>query len=214
LKDIGGDMPTRATVLITFEGPDGSGKTTQFTEAVGYLKTSGFKVLPIREPGGTPAGEAIRTVLLHEANMVAKTELLLFMAARAENYHTVIKNAFGEYDIIISDRSIDSSVAYQGFARGIPVEEIKWLNRFSTSGITPDVTYLMDLETPLAALRMKDDLDRMEQEGLAFQEKVRQGFLQLAREEPERFVVIDGNLPVDECSRAIREDMNRRFSEF
>ncbi len=202
------------TALVTFEGIDGSGKSTQSAMTRDYLEIHGSSVLPLREPGGTPIGEEIRNLLLHSAEMTGKTEVLLFVAARAESYQTVIRQAIGEYDFVLLDRGIDSSVVYQGFARELPVEEVKWLNRFATDGITPDVTYLLDIEASLSMSRINGPLDRIEQEGLAFQEKLRAGFLELAEEEPERFVVIDSSQSPEECFRMVRRDLYCRFSEY
>ena len=208
-------MPKRPTALITFEGADGAGKTTLFLMTIEHLESKGFKVLTIREPGGTPASEIIRDLLLHGPDMASMTELLLYMAARAENYQTVIKKALGVYNFIIADRSIDSSVAYQGYARGLPIEDIQWLNNFATGGLKPNVTYLLDIDTVTAFSRMKEGaLDRIEREPIAFQNAVRHGFLELAKKEPNRFVVIDASQKPDECFRAVKADLYRRFSEY
>jgi len=207
-------MPERATAFITFEGADGTGKSTQFAKTVDFLRLNSFHVLKIREPGGTPIGEEIRGLLLHGPGMDMLTELLLYMAARAETYKTVISQARGIYDFVIADRSIDSSVVYQGYARGIPVDEIKRLNSLVTDNYIPDVTYLLDLDSVLANERLDGKKDRIEAEGIPFQEKVRQGFLDEATLEPKRFVVIDASQSIDECFKLIKKDIYRRFSEY
>jgi len=207
-------MIGKPTAFITFEGADGTGKSTQFALTSKYLKSKGLQVLEVREPGGSLISERIRELLLHGPDMDMLTELLLYMAARAENYKKVISQAVGDYDFIIGDRSIDSSVAYQGYARGLPIDVIKYLNHLVTDGYKPSVTYLMDLDPAIARRRLGDAIDRIEQEGILFQEKVRDGFLAEAAKDPERFVIIDGGQSPESCSQEIKQDIYRRFSEY
>jgi len=207
-------MTEKTTAFITFEGADGTGKSTQFALTTEYLRSKGLQVLEIREPGGTPIGEKIRELLLRGPDMDMRTELLLYMAARAENYKKVISQAAGYYDFIIADRSIDSSVAYQGYARGLPIDVIKYLNHLVTDGYLPNVTYLLDLDPVIAAKRLGEIIDRIEQEGVPFQAKVRNGFLAEAAKDPKRFVIIDGCQSPESCFQKIQQDIYRRFSEY
>ncbi|MHB1340792.1 MAG: dTMP kinase [Coriobacteriia bacterium] len=180
-------------VFITFEGGDGSGKTTQVRRLAAALESAGADVLVLREPGGTGVGEAVREILLGPAHetMSYEAEFLLFAASRAELTLTVIKPALEAGRIVLDDRHADSSVAYQGYGRGIDLDTIRAINSFATGGLVPDCTIVLDVEpgTGIAAATPAE-ADRLEREELSFHERVRDGFLAIAAREPERVKVV------------------------
>ncbi len=190
-------------LLITLEGIDFSGKSSQaqllfdkLREKVGTANQD--SVLLLREPGGTPISERIRAILLDRSlsMMAPMTELLLYEAARTQLIAEIILPALEKGQLVICDRFYDSSTAYQGYARGIPLTTIKQAHEIATLGIRPDVTFVIDLDPIIAMMRQKNagrNVDRMESEGLAFYQSVRQGFLQIAQEEPDRVIVVDGS---------------------
>lgn len=198
-----------AGIFITLEGPDGSGKTTQ----IAYLRTlferEGFTVVQTREPGGTPIADRIRSLILDPAHreMTARTEALLYMAARAQHTAELIRPALRRDAVVISDRYADSTLVYQGVARGLPQEALVWLNRFATEDLVPDLTLLLDGESGNLAQRVADrgNRDRLDSEGLEFHQRVRAGFLRLAEQNPGRFRVIDGEQPVENVRWAIEK---------
>lgn len=202
--------------FLTVEGIDGSGKTTAINTLATRIRELGFDVLLLREPGGTAIGERIRSILLDKANteMTATCELFLFAAARAELTETVIKPALESGQVVICDRFIDSTIAYQGFGRGIDAEQIRQMNDTATGGLRPDRTFLLDLDTEAAAKRMAGRAekpgDRLDLEGLNFQAKVREGYLQLAENEPARIHRLDADRNtyelVDQMLMILRED--------
>ena len=207
-----------AGIFITLEGPDGSGKTTQ----IAYLRTlferEGFTVVQTREPGGTPIADRIRSLILDPAHreMTARTEALLYMAARAQHTAELIRPALHRGAVVISDRYTDSTLVYQGVARGLPQEALVWLNRFATEDLVPDLTLLLDGDSGKLAQRLADrgNRDRLDSEGLDFHQRVRAGFLRLAEQNPDRFRVIDGEQPVENvrCSieKCVMEFLRKR----
>ena len=186
-------------IFITMEGPDGAGKTTQMEMLSESLKERGYEVLLTREPGGTEISEAIRGILLDPANkeMKPETELLLYAAARAQLVQQVIGPAVEAGKAVISDRFVDSSVVYQGIARGLGIETVYAVNRPAIGKYMPDATFLLDLSAREGIARKKNqaELDRMEQESLDFHEKVAEGYRTLAERDPERILTIDATLP-------------------
>ncbi len=180
-------------MFITLEGSDGAGKTTQINLLASIAKTENW--LLTRNPGGTEFGLKLREILLNDnsVNPSAIAELMLYMADRAEHIETVIKPALAKKQIVICDRFIDSTVVYQGFARGLNIDFIKQLNDFACQGLKPDLTFLLDIDPNIGFGRLKSK-DKIEAEGLDFQKKVRAGFLELASQEPNRFEVIDTNI--------------------
>ncbi len=176
--------------FITLEGIEGSGKTTLAEYLRIKLEEQGFKVVLTHEPGGPPPSERIRNILLDRQLSISPwTELLLFMASRRENTEKIILPALKEGYIVISDRYMDSSLAYQGYGRGLPIEEIEKLNSIATCGIEPDITFLLDISIEESLRRMKKD-DRIEKESYTFFKRVREGYLQIARRYAHRFVVL------------------------
>ncbi len=182
-------------LLITFEGIDYSGKTTQALQLKERLEAAGYEVLYLREPGGTAISEAIRKILLDNRHrqMHRHTELLLYCAARSQIVQEIIKPALERGKIVICDRYADSTTAYQGYGRQIDLNTIRALNALATENLAPDITFLLDLSPEEAARRQQHNgltRDRLESEQTAFYERVRQGYLQIASEEPDRVVKI------------------------
>jgi len=196
-----------AGFLITMEGPDGGGKTTQMELLCDWLRQIGMEVVQTREPGGTPIADKIRELLLDNSHceMTARTEALLYMAARAQHTAELIRPALERGAAVISDRYSDSTLVYQGVARGLSTSDLAWLNRFATDALEPDLTLLLDGEAERLSARIADrgNQDRLESEGLDFQRKVRMGFLALAKESPARVKVIDADHPVDVVWKSI-----------
>ena len=190
--------------LITFEGPEGSGKSTQIARLAARLRDLVYDVLEIREPGGTAIGEEIRTILLRprDGSMLALTELFLFLAARAQIVDEVILPAIAEGKIVLCDRFADSTTAYQSFARGIDRSLVDQLNDRACQGRKPDLTLLLDLPVE-EGLARQSEKDRLDSETIGFHSKVRDGYLALAREERDRIHVIDASASPDEVEEAI-----------
>ena len=198
-------------IFITFEGTDASGKTTQIGLLSEYLEKKGVPHIVTREPGGTAIGEKVRTIILDKENreLCPATEALLYAASRAQLTGQVVRPALREGKVVISDRFLDSSIAYQGYGRNLG-DMIRRINEPAVEGLKPDLTIL--LKTDPAAMRKRRDAsleDRMDSQKLEFHREVLRGYLTLSQEEPERFFVIDGERPVDEIAKAIRERVDR-----
>jgi len=180
-------------VFITFEGIEGAGKSTQAKKLKEYLEYIGKKVILTREPGGTKIGLKIREIVLShwEELFPSIAELLLYEADRNIHIYNVIKPKLEEGYIVISDRFTDSTVAYQHFARGIDRNIVDYLNNLATDGLKPDITFLIDIPISESLKRLKDK-DRIEQEDITFHQKLREGFLKIAEEEKDRFIILDG----------------------
>jgi dTMP kinase len=218
-----GGRPFRRGLFITVEGPDGAGKTTHARRLYDAF-AGAIPLILTREPGGTPAGEAIRAVLLDERfrGMAPETEMLLFAASRAEYVAQVVRPALDAGTCVLSERFVDASIAYQGYGRGLPIEVVRWVNEVATGALVPDLTLLLDIapEAGLARARQAGSKgtshargDRLEQETLEFHERVRAGFLQLAREDPARFLVTDGSQPADDVHAALKAAVRRLLRE-
>ncbi len=193
-------------MFITFEGVEGSGKSTQAEKLSTYLQEQGYRVVLTREPGGTALSDKIRDMLLDPQNkdMTDRTEVLLYMASRAQHTKQFIMPNINKGNIVICDRYIDSSVAYQGWARNIGVENIHWLNIFSTRNIKPDITFIIDLDPEIGLQRVGKDKDRIESESLVFHKRVREGYLQIFENNPERVKLINGNQDIEEIFEKIK----------
>ncbi|CCW35923.1 thymidylate kinase [Chthonomonas calidirosea] len=187
--------------LITFEGIDGAGKSTQLSLLRQVLQQKGYEVLVTREPGGDAVGEEVRRLLLQQC-MVPRAELLLFLASRAQNTEVVIRPALASGIIVLCDRYIDSSVAYQGYGRDLHPETIEQLNNFATNSLVPDLTILLDLP-PEIGLERQTQKNRMEEAGLTFLQRVREGYLLLAQKYPERIRTLDARRPPEEIHREV-----------
>jgi dTMP kinase len=195
-------------MLITFEGIDKSGKSLQAERLTKRLTEAGVPTVLFREPGGCEVSEAVRAILLDTRyhTMSARAEVLLYSAARAQLIAEKIRPALEQGKAVVCDRFYDSTTAYQGYGRGLDVEFLKRLNLFATEGLVPDKTFLLDLEPEEAVRRKKnqgDRDDRMEAEALAFHHRVRQGYLQIARSEPQRIRLIDATKPPKEIESEI-----------
>jgi dTMP kinase len=191
-------------LFLTFEGPEGGGKTTQITRLEADLRAAGYAVTRTREPGGDAVGEKVRDLLLH-GEVGAEAELLLFAAARAQNVAQVVRPALSAGHIVLCDRFTDSTLAYQGYGRGLPEDLIRRINAFATGGLVPNRTFLLDLPPAEGLARQpQEKKDRLDREALAFHERVRAGFLALAAAEPERIIVLDASRPADEIAAELR----------
>jgi dTMP kinase len=208
--------------FITFEGGDGSGKTTQIGSLRGYLEQTGRPCLVTREPGGTVLGELIRKVLLDSSGhkLAPSTELFLYLADRSQHVNEIIFPALDAGKIVLCDRFTDSTLAYQGYGRGIDLNWLRQLNKAASGMITPDLTFLLDCPVDLGLSRThrresKAGVareDRFEREKVEFHEKVRAGFLEIARREPLRFRVIDAAMPIEEIAAAIRRIIDQELA--
>jgi dTMP kinase len=194
-------------VFITFEGQDGSGKTTQAVLLADWLRGQEHDVVSTREPGGTPLGEAIRDVVLHGLEMSAWAEAALFAAARAEHVTRVIRPALERGAWVVCDRYLDSSLVYQGIGRGLGVEEVLEVNRAVTGGLLPSRTFVLALDADAARARQGADLDRIEREDDEFQRVVAAGYRELGRLFPERIAVVDATGALESIAEQVREQV-------
>ncbi len=194
---------------VTLEGGDGSGKTTQAALLEEWLRARGRTVVRTREPGGSEVGRLVRDIVLHHRGDIApRAEALLYAADRAHHVATVVRPALERGEVVIQDRYLDSSVAYQGAGRVLDAGEIRDLSLWATEGALPDLTVLLDLDPAEARRRLDADdkpFDRLESERAEFHERVRGAFLALAASEPDRFLVLDAARPAEELAGAIRE---------
>lgn len=195
-----------AGCLITFEGVEGAGKTTQLGLLGEWLRAQGLEVVESREPDGTRLGKAILSIFHMEGVTISPlTELFLFEAARHQHVVEVIGPALARAGVVLSDRFADSTLAYQAYGRGLGPEEIETLNHWATEGLKPDLTILLDLEIPAAFERIRGRaLDRFERAGLEFHERVRKGYLELAAREPDRILLLAADRPVEAVQAEIR----------
>ena len=215
-------------LFISFEGVDGAGKTTQVQRAHDYLQECGLRSLVTREPGGTPVGLTIRELVLHglaafpsvavtggtdvvdaSDDLAPRTEALLYAADRAEHVAQVVRPALERGDIVLCDRYLDSSVAYQAGGRDLSADVIRRLSLWASQGLLPKRTYLLDADPSQSKSRLNHEPDRLESAGDDFQQHVRQAFLQLAHNEPDRFLVIDATQPIDQVWQIIQDDLDK-----
>lgn len=197
-------------LFITFEGGDGCGKTTQIKLLDEYLRAKGYKTLLTREPGSKGLGIKLREILLNYDGEVSPVcESFLFLADRAQHVDCIIKPALEEGVIVLCDRHTDSTVAYQGYGRGLDLEQIHNLNKIATSGLKPDLTIVLDVDVETSQKRVGAEKDRMESAGIEFFERVRNGFLKIAKEEPERVKVVDSTQTIEEIHEQILELVGR-----
>ena len=193
-------------MFITFEGADGCGKTTQIKLIDEYLRSKGYKTLLTREPGSKGLGEKIREILLnYDGEVSSRCESFLFLADRAQHVDCIIKPALQEGTIVLCDRHTDSTVAYQGYGRGLDIEEIKKLNALATGGLKPDLTIVFDVDIETSLARVGKNKDRMESSGIEFFKKVREGFLEIAKEEPQRVKVINSSDTIENIHKKVVE---------
>jgi len=189
-------------VFITFEGGDGAGKTTQIEKLRGWLERQGHTVVVTREPGGTDIGVELRNIVLHHRGFLApRAEAMLYAADRAHHIHTVVRPALERGEVVVQDRYFDSSVAYQGAGRVLSEDEVRDLSLWATESLIPQLTVVLDIPSDIARQRRDSDnrvFDRLEAEADDFHERVRQAYHRLADAEPDRFLMIDGQRPIDD----------------
>jgi dTMP kinase len=205
-------------LFITFEGGEGCGKSTQIAALRARLEAMGKTVVQTREPGGTTLGESVRNLLQYDdagQGMSPEAELLLFAASRAQHVRELIVPAIAEGQIVLCDRFLDSTTVYQGVARAVDSKKVDTINQFAIGGTNPDLTILIDLppEIGLARVHARSDgqLDRMEKEAIEFFQAVRQGYLDLAKSEPKRFLVLDGSQSAEELETQIWQKVEATF---
>jgi len=195
-------------LFVTFEGGDGSGKSTQAALLEAWLTDAGRTVVRTREPGGTDLGVELREIVLHRRGHIApRAEALIYAADRAHHIATLVRPALARGEVVIQDRYLDSSVAYQGAGREIDGREVRDVSLWATEGLLPDLTVLLDLDPAVGRTRLdaaRTRYDRLEAEAAEFHVRVRDAYLALAAAEPERFLVLDASLPVDELATAVR----------
>ena len=210
-------------MFITLEGPDGSGKSSQIGPLAQYIQEQGYPVFTTREPGGTQISDQVRKILadLKNKGMIPRTEILLFCAARAQLVEEVIRPRLEDGQVVISDRYADSTLAYQGYGHGLDLAFLRELLNFATGNLWPDLTLYLDIEPEKGLLRRKDgggEWNRLDDYALDFHKRVRQGYLEMARVEPRRWVVIDSDQPPEAVQQELRKYvdsfLNKRSSEF
>ncbi|MBG0786018.1 MAG: dTMP kinase [Anaerolineaceae bacterium] len=204
-------------MFITLEGPEGSGKTSQLPALADFLRDQGYDVLVTREPGGTSVGDQIRDVLMNMKNVsiVPQTEILLFQAARAQHVAEILRPALAEGKVVICDRFGDSTLAYQGYGHQTDIRTLQYLIHFATGGLTPDLTLLLDIPVSEGFDRkIKNDSEwnRLDAYAKAFHERVRQGYLELAGEEPERWHIIDATQSKDQVQTEMRKAVLQKIA--
>lgn len=196
-------------MFITFEGPEGSGKSSQLPTLADFLETLGYQVVRTREPGGTKIGDQIREVLvrMENAELHPRTEILLFLAARAQLVEELIIPSLEEGKVVLCDRYGDSTLAYQGYGHGLDMDRLRSMLQFATAGLKPDLTILLDVDvlTGLKRKKAKDEWNRLDAFELSFHERVRNGYHELAAEEPERWRIVDASESAECVQSEIRK---------
>ena len=209
-------------LFITFEGPDGAGKSTQLGKLAEYLEEQKIPFIRTREPGGTDIGDMIRSILLDPSNgnLTHKTEVLLYAASRAQHVQEVIQPALEAGKVVLCDRFVDASIAYQGYGLDLSLESVKLINEFAINGISPDRTYMIDLPPDEGRQRMKSrhkpkqvdyELDRIEQKNLMYHQKVREGFHKIYEENKQRICLLDGSQSIDDIFQHIVQDFQHFY---
>ncbi|MFK4475300.1 dTMP kinase [Paenibacillus sp. RC73] len=207
----------RKGIFITLEGGDGSGKTTMIQRLAKFMEEEGYPVITTREPGGIEISEKIRSIILDPAHtsMDARTEALLYAAARRQHLVEKVKPAIEEGAIVLCDRFVDSSLVYQGFARGIGMEEVASINRFAVDDWEPDATFYLDIEPELGLARIHasrgEGMDRLDMESISFHHKVREAYLELARKFPERITIVDASPATEKVEQVLKDLLKKRF---
>ncbi|MGQ9667212.1 MAG: dTMP kinase [Anaerolineae bacterium] len=205
-------------LFVTFEGPEGCGKTTQVRLLAERLRARGYDVLTTREPGGTRIGDQIRAILLDPAHteMVPAAEILLFSAARAQIVHEVILPHLQRGGVVLCDRFADSTLAYQGYGHGLDLDVLRVITAFATAGLTPDVTFYLDIPVEEGLRRKaragRAEWNRMEQRELAYHQRVQDGYRRLIAAEPARWVVIDASKSIEEIHLQVVQEVERRLA--
>jgi dTMP kinase len=210
-------MGCLVSMFITLEGPEGSGKTTQARLLAAWLRDQGYQVTLTREPGGTDIGDQIRAVLHDPENSAidARTEILLYSASRAQHVAQRVRPALAAGEIVVSDRYADSTLAYQGYGRGLDLEALRRITGFATGGLAPDLTLYLDIPAEDGLQRRQlggGEWNRLDAESLEFHQRVRAGYLELVKQEPERWVVIHAARSVEEVQTEIRDVVQGRLN--
>jgi dTMP kinase len=204
-------------MFITLEGPDGSGKSTQAQRLAEYLRQQGYTVLLTREPGGTPIGEQVRLILnnLDNTAMHPRTEILLFQSARAQHVEELIRPHLEKGELVICDRYADSTLAYQGYGHQVDLVVLRQVVTYATGGLKPDLTLLLDVDAEVGLKRRAGggDWNRLDAYELAFHKRVREGYFQLMKAEPQRWVLIDGNQPPEQVQERVRQAVMARIEK-
>jgi dTMP kinase len=211
-------------IFITFEGPDGAGKTTQLKRLAKELQGMGYEIVVTREPGGTAISDQIRSIILSPDNqeMVDQAEVLLYAASRAQHVHERILPALQDRKIVLCDRFIDASVAYQAYGLGVDIQMVEAISRFASSGLQTARTYLLDVPVEVSQERLQQrasgsqqaPLDRIEQKGFEYHRRVREGFHRIAQEQPDRVTVINAHRSEDEIAQDILVDCKRLLKDY
>ncbi len=201
-------------MFITFEGPEGSGKSTQIKLLAAYLRRRGHQVVQTREPGGTPIGDEIRACLHNVAHteMAAEAEILLYSASRAQLTTELISPALAAGKLVLCDRFFDSTLAYQGYGRGLDLEMLRQITQFATGGLQPDLTFLLDIDVESGLTRRQDNdesMNRLDLEAVAFHQQVRRGYHTLAAEEPNRWVIVNADQPKEVLQAELQQIVSR-----
>lgn len=200
-------------LFITFEGADGCGKTTQLNLLKEHLENNGYEVVLTREPGGKGLGEKVREILLnYDGEVSNRCESFLFLADRAQNIDIIVNPAIEQGKIVLCDRHTDSSVAYQGYGRGLDINQINTLNNLATNNKKPDLTLVFDVDIETSMQRVGNEKDRMESAGKEFFNRVRNGYLELAKQEPERIKVIDSTRSILEVQKDVLEIIKTKLN--
>ena len=191
-------------LFITLEGADGCGKTTQLNLLKEYLTSRGYEIVVTREPGGKGLGEKLREILLnYDGEVSDRCEAFLYLADRAQNIDTIIKPAINSGKIVLCDRHTDSSVAYQGYGREQNIDNINMLNELAVNGVHPDLTIVFDIDTETSMARVGTEKDRLESAGIEFHKRVRNGYLEIAKKNPQRIKVVDASQTIEDVQRDV-----------
>ncbi len=204
-------------MFVTFEGSEGSGKSTQIMLLANYLRRKGYGVTTTREPGGTLIGEQVRGCLHDVANkeMTPAAEVLLYSASRAQLVKEVIRPALADRNVVLSDRYADSTLAYQGYGRLLDLDTLATITHFATGGLTPDLTLFLDVEVEKGLLRRSEggeEMNRMDLQALAFYKRVREGYLEMVAADPNRWVIVDANRVVEDIQEDVRWHVESRLA--
>lgn len=196
-------------MFVTFEGPEGSGKTSQIRLLARFMREQGVAVVETREPGGTPIGDQIRACLhdVNNSDMAAETEILLYSASRAQLVRQVIRPALARGELVLCDRFADSTLAYQGYGRSLPLAQLRRITAFATGALQPDLTFLLDIDVERGLSRRRsndEEMNRLDLETVAFHQRVRQGYHELVAAEPARWLVVDADRPVELVQAELR----------
>ena len=195
-------------LFITFEGVDGCGKSTQMQLLSEYLKNRGYQTVITREPGAKGLGEKIREILLHyDGEVSSRAESFLFLADRTQNIEKIVNPAVAAGKIVLCDRHTDSTLAYQGYGRGVNINELKMLNNLAVGNRKPNITFVFDIDVETSMTRVGNQKDRMESSGIEFFNKVRNGYLEIAKQEPDRVIVIDSRYSIEEIKNKVQNYM-------